>query len=381
MNREELQTRFANALILAPLTKGGNLPYRRLCVEYGADITLSEMAYARFLLKGEARERALIRRHESERCFGVQVAALQPEEALLAGKMIQDSGADFIDINCGCPIDDVTRKGLGAALLRRPKALFRLVEHLAQNLEIPVTVKIRTGFKEGEINAQEIARGVEEAGAAVLTVHGRTREQRYSRAADWSLIGEIRELLSIPVIGNGDVLTHYEADTRRKVSGVSSVMIGRGALIKPWIFQELKEGKELCLSTLQRLEVYWKFVQYMKEHFRDDDKGRRRIMGFLPWHFSFFSRYEPLPAESFAALADGHPLIQSRRSFRDESSTALDRLIDSTDKRDHQRIAQALVDAGEFSDFMAVIEGFECAARVDAAEVRGGEGDEASFQG
>lgn len=357
MQRAELQERFRNALVLAPLTKGGNLPFRRLCVAHGVDITYSEMAYARFLKRGETRERALIRRHQSESCFGVQLAALQVEEALEAAKIVADAGADFIDINCGCPIDDVVRRGLGAALLRRPNALFRLVEALATKAALPVTVKIRSGFKEGEINAHEIARGIEEAGAAVLAIHGRTREQRYSKAADWDLIGQIARERTIPVIGNGDILTFYEAEERQTRSGVAGMMIGRGALIKPWIFREIKERREFSLSNAERIAIYWELAQYMKEHFRDDEKGRRRMMGFLPWHFSLFHRYESYPEAEFRERSRAHPLMQTR-SGRASDGEPLSRLLASADESTHVKIGEILLGAADPAAALALLQSY-----------------------
>jgi len=303
---------FFNKVILAPLTKGGNLPFRRLVVEYGADITVSEMAYSRFIVKGERRELALLRRHESERCFGVQLAAKEAAEARDAALRAVDQGASFIDINCGCPIHDTTRRGLGAEMLRKPRSLGRFVELLAPQLPVPLTIKVRIGLNDNTININETARVVEEGGAAALTIHGRTKEQRYSKEADWQIIGAVARERKIPVIGNGDILTWYEAEARREISSCTSVMIGRGALIKPWIFQEIKEKKSWEPTAPERIGVYRKLATYMKEHFRDDDLGKRRAMEFLPWHLGFFCRYRPLPAATYLSASQEHPLIQTR---------------------------------------------------------------------
>ena len=130
--------------ILAPLTKGGNLPFRRLCVDFGARITMSEMAYARQVVRGSRSELALLRKHSSESCYGVQLAVSKPEEGVKAGKRAVEQGAAFVDINAGCPIHDVVRRGMGATLLQRPAALARVVEAMAAALPVPVTVKIRS---------------------------------------------------------------------------------------------------------------------------------------------------------------------------------------------------------------------------------------------
>lgn len=342
----EFSERIKDAYILAPLTKGGNLPFRRLCKGFGADATISEMAYARFIVKGNKRERALLRKHSSEDLFGVQFAALQPEEGIAAARIAVEAGADFIDINCGCPIDDTTRRGLGAAMLRRPKALARLVDALVKNIDVPITVKVRTGWSESDINIHEISKLVAESGAAALTIHGRTREQRYSRAADWDVIREVAESSTIPIIGNGDILTYYEAEDRKLKSGAHAMLIARGALIKPWIFSELKSNQGLDPTPEERVSIYRQLASYMKEHFGEDEMGRRRISGFLPWHFSFFNRYRPYPEEQFRERSREHPLMQTR----DEANIHPDpfeRLLRSVDESHHVFIANILLEAAD----------------------------------
>lgn len=337
---------FTNKTILAPLTKGGNLPFRRLCASFGADVTVSEMAYARFVARGERREQALLRSHPTEGCFGVQFAVINPEEAIKASKIAVERGAQFIDINCGCPIEDTTRRGLGASILRKPNVLSRLVEALSREIPVPVTVKIRLGWNEKEINAPSLAVKVAEAGAAAITVHGRTREQRYSRAANWESIGEIKKLVTIPVIGNGDILTYFEAEDKKRLSGADSIMIGRGALIKPWIFSEIKKGASWNITSEERVMVYLQLAQYMKEHFRDDEKGMKRIMQFLPWHFSLFCRYQFLPKEQFHEQSLEHPLIQTRIEPQ-LTDDPLDHLLSSTNELVHEEIVKILLDSTE----------------------------------
>ncbi len=330
--------------ILAPLTKGGNLPFRRLCMSYGADATVSEMAYARFVAKGDKRERALLKKHESETLFGVQFAVIDPVEAIKASQMAIERGAQFIDINCGCPIEDTTRRGLGAAVLRKPNVLERLVTELVQTLSVPVTVKIRLGWNEKDLNYLTIAKKVSDAGATALTVHGRTRDQRYSRSADWNRIKEVKDAVPITVIGNGDILTHYEAEARKAQSGVDSLLIGRGALIKPWIFQELRESRTLNVSTTEEVGIYYQLAQYMKEHFGDDALGLKRSMNFLPWHFNFFHRYQYLPKEKYEARSLEHPLIQSRITDTQDDHP-LFKVLRSSSEALHSRIAEALLSA------------------------------------
>lgn len=330
--------------ILAPLTRGGNLPFRRLCVDFGAVITMSEMAYARQVNRGSRSELALLRKHDSETNFGVQIAAGKAAEAVKAGLRAVDDGSKFIDLNAGCPIHDVVRRGMGATLLQRPTAMARVVEAMVNELPVPVTVKIRSGWKEGKTNAPRIAQLMEEAGAAAVTLHARSREQRYSKAADWDLIGQLVEERSIPIIGNGDILTWYEARRFQERSKCASVMVARGALIKPWIFQEIAEGRSIEPTSEERVAIYRRFAGYMKEHFYDDDRGRVRVMRFLPWHLGFFWRYRPLPESEFGEDSRQHPLMQTRYAG-DADLPLLESVLRDPREEMHVRLADALWDA------------------------------------
>jgi tRNA-dihydrouridine synthase 3 len=337
------------SLWLAPLTRGGHLAFRRLCVEFGAQVTVGEMAVARRLLREDDREFALLRSHPDEPCFGAQLAGNQPDALAEAARLTVSRGARFVDLNCGCPIHPITGRGLGASLLQKPARIARLVEAMRRAVDVPVTVKVRTGYKESKPNVAEVARACEEAGAASLAIHGRSREQRYNRAADWDLIGRVAAERRIPVVGNGDILTHYEARERRERSGVSSLMLARGALIKPWLFREIREGRAWLPTADERLAVVWRLVELMREHFGGDERGRRRILGFLPWHFDFFSRYRPLPEDEFLEASRRHPLLQTRFAVG-EALEPLERLLRDSRPETHQRLATALVDSGSRGD-------------------------------
>ena len=366
---------FRDRVLLAPLTKGGNLPFRRLCVDFGAVITCSEMAYARQLVRGTRSEFALLRKHESETCFGVQLAVGRDEDGLTAGKLAIQRGAAFVDVNAGCPIHDVVRRGMGATLLQRSAAFARLVETLVAGLEVPVTVKIRSGWNQRTINASEIARLLEQAGAAAVTLHPRTREQRYTKAADWQLVSQLASERSIPVIGNGDILTWHEAEDRKRESGCASVMVARGALIKPWLFREIRERRTWLPTASERVGVYRQLVSHMKEHFGADDRGRKRAMFFLPWHVSFFCRYRPMPDEEFVERARAHPLLQTRFDG-DPDPSPLETVLRDPREPVHERIAETLWDSADdgdaearlvdlAADFPAVT---DCAPDVEVAQ-------------
>jgi tRNA-dihydrouridine synthase 3 len=333
---------FQDAVVLAPLTVGGNLPFRRLCSEMGADVTVGEMAVVRKLLGGSPSEFALLKSHPDERFFGVQLADKQVESLAEGAQLAESRGARFVDLNCGCPIDQITRRGLGASLLRKPLRLGRLVAAMKAAVSVPVTVKLRAGWSEAKVNVREVARICEESGADAIAIHGRTREQRYSKAADWDLIGDVAAERGVPVIGNGDVLTPYEARERMTRTGVRSVMLGRGALIKPWLFREIKTGITWLPTAEERLGVLWRFVELLRDHFGSDERGTRRTLRFLPWHLNFFCRYVPLPEERHAEAAREHPLIQSRLQALPPGS-ALERLLADVRPESHERFAVELL--------------------------------------
>jgi tRNA-dihydrouridine synthase 3 len=285
------------AVVMAPMTKGSNLPYRRLCVELGARITVSEMTLARRLKQKRNQEFALIRRHADEPCFGVQLASLKPDEAAWAAALVAARGADFIDLNFGCPIDYFTRKGLGASIGRHPNRLRRLVDAVARAAApVPVTAKIRLGWSDEDRNYLDQARAAIDGGAVALTVHGSTRNARYRLAADWRAIGEIAATVGVPVIGNGDLLLPQEIDRARQESGCAAVMVARGALIKPWLFMEATQGY-WDISAGERMALYRRYAALAREHWGTDEYGLTRVRTFVAWHLDFWSRYVPRQAD------------------------------------------------------------------------------------
>mmetsp|Transcript_18554 Transcript_18554/g.27163 ORF Transcript_18554/g.27163 Transcript_18554/m.27163 type:complete len:474 (+) Transcript_18554:38-1459(+) len=336
----------AGKMILAPLTRGGNLPFRRLCADFGMEVSLSEMVYSRSLLKGDRIERARLRSAPNEQIFGVQIATNQIDEGVNAIALAAEAGADFVDLNCGCPIYEATRRGLGSALLRSPKKLGRLVGGMVDGTsrDIPISVKIRLGCEVSSINVREVVNELREAGAAAVTIHGRTAQQGYSKPADWDLIRDVVEDgrgSGVPIIGNGDILTHYEARRRMQESGVDSVMVGRGALTKPWIFQEFNDGTTWKPDMQDRIAVYRNLACHMKDHFGNDEMGRKKSWNFLPWHFEFFSRYMPLPEEEYGLMSTKKPLIQERL-LKPEDVSPIDALMSHRSKDVHELIASSL---------------------------------------
>jgi len=362
--RKAFGDRIRGKLVLAPLTKGGNLPFRRLCAEFGCEVTMSEMAFAKPLLKGDRVERARLAKAANEPLYGFQVATKVISEGVAAGALAQQSGADWLDINVGCPIHEASRRGLGAVMLRKPRSLAKLVHGVVNGCELPVSVKVRTGESEKKVNIERVARLLSRAGAAGLIVHGRTMEQRYRKPADWAHITALAaQHPDLPIIGNGDVLTHYDAAWRLAESGAAAVMAGRGALIRPWLFAEFKQGKEFGWSAEERVTlVYRRLVALMREHFGDDAMGRRKAWYFLPWHFSFFHRYRRYPQDVYGAAARDYPLILTRVDTVDErlgesvgELDPLERLLRCELEEAHERIAGALWDAGSDADAITAL--------------------------
>ena len=332
---------FRGVVALSPMATGGNLPYRRLCREFGADLTCSEMIVADKLVRGSRAERPLLRRHESETAFGVQLCGKKPEIVAEAARIAADHGARFVDLNFGCPIDLVVRRGAGSALLKRPAQLGQIVAAVRAAVDLPLSIKLRLGWSEQRINALAVSHVVVEAGADAIGLHGRTREQRYRRSADWDAIAEVAAAVPVPVLGNGDILTPWDLARRLDGSPVSSVLVARGALIKPWIFRELKERRPWHPSPAERWGVMARFLELALEHFGDDEKGRSRARRFLTWHLGFWHRYRPWTEDDFrAALPDS--LIQQRAPA--VAGDGDEALLASADPADHERIWQRLLD-------------------------------------
>jgi tRNA-dihydrouridine synthase 3 len=309
MNRESAREFFTGIVAMAPMAMGGNLPYRRLCRQYGAVRTCSEMVLAHKLIKGG--ERPLLKHHDSETDFGVQLTASKIPVMVEAVRIVLDHDVHFIDLNFGCPIDLVCRNGAGAALLKRPTRLGEMVAAVRAITDLPLSVKIRLGYTEEKVNCVKVAQLVEEAGADAVTVHGRTRAQRYRLSARWEFIDEVAAAVSIPVIGNGDLLTPWDLQRRRQETRVGSFLVARGALIKPWIFQEMAEGRPLNPDLPARWAALRQYVDFAREHFGDDDHGLRRVERFFLWHWNFWHRHRPWTLEDYEQqLPDS--LIQAR---------------------------------------------------------------------
>ncbi|MBE0565378.1 MAG: tRNA-dihydrouridine synthase family protein [Krumholzibacteria bacterium] len=339
MAAEDRRAFFREVVALAPMATGGNLPYRRLCKEFGAALTCSEMVLADKLVKGG--ERPLLRSHPSEDRFGIQFTGKHEDVMAEAARIAVANGARFIDLNFGCPIDLVVRRGGGAALLKKPARLARLVEAVRQAVDVPLSVKIRIGYSVEKLNCVEVATAAVAAGADAIGVHGRTRAQRYRLSARWDLVDQVQQAVGVPVLGNGDILTPWDLARRRRETAVRSFLVARGALIKPWIFRELAAGEPWNPTTAERWAVMRRWCDFALEHFGDDAKGLARVERFFLWHLGFWHRWRPYTEADFRAqLPDS--LIQARSEPVDGDGDAA--LLASGNEDDHRLIFGRVLD-------------------------------------
>ena len=236
-----------HGLSLAPMAGNTNLAYRRLCRQFGAELTTTEMASSLALKYGDEKSLRLLERGDEEYPVAAQIFGADPEILRVAAGEIEKRGFHVLDLNIGCPVPKITGCGGGSALLREPDLAARCIEAMIEGTSLPVTVKIRAGWSDDDKCAPAFAQKMEEAGARTVTVHGRTREQRYTGHADLDLIRAVKDAVSIPVIGNGDV-TDVESAQRMAATGVDGIAIGRGALGQPWVFTQIRawlDGEEI----------------------------------------------------------------------------------------------------------------------------------------
>jgi tRNA-dihydrouridine synthase 3 len=399
----------ADTPVLAPLTTQGNLPFRRLCVSLGAQVTFSEMAMGLPIIQGEQSEWALMKAHESEVSgpaiskeakvlpgydnsrdlkFGAQIAANKPWIALKTTEILATYCPHLrvIDLNSGCPIDLVYKSGGGSALLDTPSKMEKMLRGMnALSGEVPISCKIRMGTRDAKPNADTIVKrlvlgsaesreaGLGPPGVAAITLHGRTRQQRYTKVANWSYISDIGALITriqreeaeaidtirepdtrdlpnggrVFFLGNGDVLSHVDYFDHLSNHKVDAVMVGRGALVKPWIFEEISTGQYLDKSSSERLEYVKQFVKFGLDTWGSDERGVGTTRRFLLEWLSFAYRYIPI-----GLLEHLPPRINERPPpfrGRDEMET----LMASNDYRDWVKIAEMFLGkAGEGFKFI-----------------------------
>lgn len=277
-----------NNIILAPMAGVTDLPFRLLCKEQGVGMTCTEMVSAKAISFRNKNTEALLETAQQERPVSLQLFGSDPDIISEMAAYIEDRPFDILDINMGCPVPKVAGNGEGSALMRNPKLVAEIVKKTARATKKPVTVKIRKGFTQQEVNAVEIAKIAEASGAAAVAVHGRTREQYYSGQADWDIIRQVKEAVRIPVIGNGDIDSAKKAKQMLEETGCDAVMVGRAVRGNPWLFREIRSYLEdgTLLERPSKDEVRAIMLRHarMQIEYKGEYIGIREMRKHISWY-------------------------------------------------------------------------------------------------
>ncbi|MDO4444726.1 MAG: tRNA dihydrouridine synthase DusB [Bacillota bacterium] len=281
-----------NNVILAPMAGVTDLPFRLLCKEQGAGLLCMEMVSAKAIYYNNKNTETLMQIEPEERPVSLQLFGSDPVIMSEMAKRIEDRPFDILDINMGCPVPKVVNNGEGSALMKNPGLVREIVTSVAKAIKKPLTVKIRKGFDEDNINAVEIAKIIEDSGAAAVAVHGRTRQQYYSGKADWDIIRQVKEAVSIPVIGNGDVDSPQKAKQLLEETGCDGIMVGRAAEGNPWIFREishyLDKGELLPRPALEEVKEMILRHARLQLEYKGEYTGMREMRKHVAWYTAGF---------------------------------------------------------------------------------------------
>lgn len=275
-------------VILAPMAGVCNPPFRKIAKRLGAGMVCAEMVSDKGLVHGSLKSQMMLTILQDEHPVSLQLVGYDKDSMVQAAEMVGETNADLVDINMGCPVLKIYKNGSGAALARDPKYAASIVKAVVERVNKPVTVKFRKGWDDDSVNAVEVAKAVEQAGAQAVSVHGRTAHQLYSGFADWSIIRQVKEAVSIPVIGNGDVAEPEDAKRMLEETGCDGVMVGRGALGNPWVFREiahfLKTGQHLDRpSAEERIDVTIEHLRHLVAY-KGEVVGVREMRKHAAWY-------------------------------------------------------------------------------------------------
>lgn len=278
----------SNPYILAPMAGVTDLPFRLLCKEMGVGLLSMEMVSAKAISFRNRNTKKLLEIGEGEQPIALQLFGSDPVIVSEAAKYIEHLPFDILDINMGCPVPKVVNNGEGSALMKNPKLVHEIVSKVSKAIEKPLTVKIRKGFTEDCVNAVEIAKIAEDAGAAAVAVHGRTREQYYAGNADWGIIRKVKEAVSIPVIGNGDVDSPKKAEALVRETGCDGIMIGRAVQGNPWLFSQIlhyqKTGELLPKPGMEEIKEMILRHAKMQLEYKGNYTGMREMRKHVAWY-------------------------------------------------------------------------------------------------
>lgn len=288
-------------VVLAPMAGVTDLPFRLLCREMGVGLLSMEMVSAKAILYKNRNTESLMEIAPGENPIALQLFGSDPEILGEIAAQIQDRPFDILDFNMGCPVPKVVNNQEGSALMKQPELVREIASSLVKASEKPVTVKIRKGFDDAHVNAVEIAKILEDCGVAAVAVHGRIREQYYSGKADWEIIRKVKEAVSIPVIGNGDVDSPKAAVEMLEQTGCDGVMIGRAAQGNPWLFREIRHyletGEELPRPSMDEVKEMILRHARLQVEYKGPDVGMREMRKHVAWYTAGFPHSAKLRSE------------------------------------------------------------------------------------